>query len=108
MTIADIRIKSLEEAKRLRCPVNVNLPLLDTPTSVRSTDEAGRRLLTPYAAASVAYGFESVSARNWLAREGLDNQLTEPEAVTLSNGASVPNGMRRNGKSKLYGLWLGP
>lgn len=86
--LENVRAKSLNEAKRLGYPVNINLPMVDFSDSHRDGLEIGRRLLTLYAVVSSSYGFSKEESLNWLTQERLENELTRDELLFLNKETS--------------------
>jgi len=83
-----IRNRSLKTARQLGYPTNENLPLLDEVEQVRSTDEAGKRLLCVYAAVACSYGYPKDKALAWLSREDAFEHLADSEREYLNASAN--------------------
>jgi hypothetical protein len=98
----DVRLRSLQEARRLGYPVNPRLPLLDY-NKLRSVREVGSRLLALYAVVSTSYGFKKSDALIWLAREGLDGSLSESEQDFLAHNSTGAQSLAM--QWKVEALW---
>ena len=99
----EFRRFSQMEASRLGYRVNKRLPLLDVPDDVRTTSEAGRRMLTLYAVVSCSFGFPRQKAESWLVQEQLLDCLTYDEQLFLSN--EMEGGERARVQWGIEALW---
>jgi len=88
MSTQEIRERSLKLATELGFPTNPHLPLLDTPTGLRSADATVDRLLGLYVCVAVSYGFPVDRAHAWLAQERITAVLSPAEVAFLNDPKS--------------------
>lgn len=74
-----IRQQSLLTAEKLGFPTNQTLPLLDAITEVKSPEQVVLRLLCMHVSAACAFGFDRARAKEWIAKERLDQEITPAE-----------------------------
>jgi hypothetical protein len=104
---AEVRERSRRLARRLgygRAPDDVPAPDVG---ALRSADEIVDRALVLNAVISCAYGLDTLSALDWLRREGVLDALTEAEEeflVDLSEGIKVEQLARKLEVEALYAL----
>jgi len=88
-----IRERSVQTAKRLGFPINLNLPILEEDLNLRGQAEIVDRALVLHVIVANAYGFDGQSAIAWLEAERLGNALLEPERSALEGkkGQTIGN-----------------
>lgn len=87
MDNSQIRKKSWDYVKKLKLPINENLPLLAEGGIVRKKNDIESRLFAMLAIAASSYGFDKNKALEWLEKEKLNKYLTNEESGFLKNGS---------------------
>lgn len=81
-----IRRRPVKIVTELGLPVNPNLPLLQTPQSLRTTEEVVNRIFVMSCITACAFGFDRSKGWLWLEKENCLNDLTSSEKNFFQTG----------------------
>lgn len=94
-------MQSLRTAEKLGFSTNQALPLLDAVKEAKSIEQVTLRLLCMHISAACAYGFDRSKAKEWIAKERLDGEITPSERQFVDNGL----GNASQFQWRIEGMW---
>lgn len=96
-----IRQQSLLAAGKLGYTTNQTLPLLDASSEGKSPEQVLLRLLCMHVSAACAFGFDRGRAKEWIAKEGLDQEIAPSERRFVELGL----GNASQFQLRVEGMW---
>ncbi|CAB4824948.1 unannotated protein [freshwater metagenome] len=97
-----IRSRSIKIVADLGLPVNPNLPLLETPQALRTTEEVINRIFAMSCVTACVFGFDRSKGWLWLQQENCLDYLTTSEKFFFQTG--IVNRNRIN--TQIESIWV--